>query len=209
MNKTTQAIKIKNVKFICSCPKIGLLPKTDLDEIFFSGRSNVGKSSLLNSLINRRRMAFVSKTPGRTREINYFEVEYLHDQETLTTFFVDLPGFGYARVGKKMQRQWGPLVEDYLVNRQQLKVGVHLIDSRRKPERYEIDYIHWLFERPFKTVLVATKIDKISLNRRHLQIKTLAQTLKCEMEEIIPFSTLKKIGREQLLLKIFSNYDKI
>lgn len=146
-------MKIQTVSFLQSAKCLKDCPKSDLPEFAFIGRSNVGKSSLINCLTNQRGLARVSKTPGRTREINFFS---LNGQWTL----VDLPGFGFAKVSRKEQEQFNEFVSDYLLNRPNLRGVLLLLDSRHPPQNIDLEFVAWLVESNLPFVLVFTKIDK-------------------------------------------------
>ena len=146
-------MKIQTISFLQSATSLKDCPKSDLPEFAFIGRSNVGKSSLINCLTNQRGLARVSKTPGRTREINFFS---LNGQWTL----VDLPGFGFAKVSRKEQEQFNEFVSDYLLNRPNLRGVLLLLDSRHPPQNIDLEFVAWLVESQLPFVLVFTKIDK-------------------------------------------------
>lgn len=124
-------IRAINAKFILSAPNISLAPPISGSEVAFLGRSNVGKSSLINALVNQNGLAKSSSTPGKTRLINFFEVEYMNEEERINLIFVDLPGFGYAKVAKSMHEEWRKNLDEYLKYRSNIKLFVHLIDSRQ------------------------------------------------------------------------------
>ncbi len=146
-------MKIQTISFLQSATSLKDCPKSDLPEFAFIGRSNVGKSSLINCLTNQRGLARVSKSPGRTREINFFS---LNDQWTL----VDLPGYGFAKVSRKRQENFNEFVSDYLLNRPNLRGVLLLLDSRHPPQNIDLEFVAWLVESQLPFVLVFTKIDK-------------------------------------------------
>lgn len=146
-------MKIQTISFLQSATSLKDCPKSDLPEFAFIGRSNVGKSSLINCLTNKRGLARVSKSPGRTREINFFS---LNDQWTL----VDLPGYGFAKVSRKRQENFNEFVSDYLLNRPNLRGVLLLLDSRHPPQNIDLEFVAWLVESQLPFVLVFTKIDK-------------------------------------------------
>lgn len=187
---------IKSTEFIKSVVSIDQCPKDNRYEIAFVGKSNVGKSSLINALLNKKKLARVSNTPGRTRVINYFLID---DK----IYFVDLPGYGYAKVSKEEKAKWGVLIEDYLLNRPQIKKVVLLIDSRHKPTNDDVMMYEWIKHYNHGVLIVCTKSDKISKNEMVNNEKIIRQTLGLkEDEDLIFFSSTKKLGREQLLTKI-------
>lgn len=158
-------------------------------EIAFLGRSNVGKSSLINSLLGRRGLARTSSSPGRTQSINFFLINDAF-------YFADLPGYGYAKVSKAMRADWGKMAEDYLRDREQLVLCVHLVDSRHEPTALDKQLNEWLVvnERPF--VVAATKTDKLSANELSKSLKTIRKTF--DGAEIVAFSAESGRGRDDL-----------
>lgn len=160
-----------------------------LPEVAFIGRSNVGKSSLINMLVNQRQMARVSNTPGRTQAIHFFSVS---DRFCL----VDLPGFGYAKAPKVIRKAWRPLVMSYLENRPGLKMALLLLDIRREVRDEEIQLLSWLQECQIPVMLVATKIDKIARTRRIGRLQQLASQMGMASGDIVGISALKREGRE-------------
>lgn len=158
-------------------------------EIAFLGRSNVGKSSLLNSLLQRKGLARTSNTPGRTQSINYF---LINDE----FYFVDLPGYGYAKVSKSMRSDWGVMAEEYLSQREQLVLCVQLIDSRHEPTRLDLQLNEWLNFNGKRHIAVATKSDKLSRNQLPKQLKAVRMALK--FSEVIAYSAETGKGRDDV-----------
>jgi GTP-binding protein len=169
----------------------GWRPDTQLPEVAFSGRSNVGKSSLINALVHRRKLARVSNTPGRTREINFFSV---NDQFVLA----DLPGYGYARVSKEKRATWRPLIEGYLMRSPHLRGVVQLLDARRTPSDDDLHMLEFLSRVGTPTLVVATKIDKLLKAERTSRVEALAREAGLELEQVIPFSAKTNEGRDEL-----------
>jgi GTP-binding protein len=169
----------------------GWRPPPLLPEIAFAGRSNVGKSSLINRLLNRKKAARVSKTPGRTREINFFEI---NGQFVLA----DLPGYGYAKVSKEARAAWRPLIEGYLQGSPTLKGVVQLLDARRVPTDDDLQMLDFLAHVGTPTIIVATKIDKLKNAERTGRIEALAREAGIEMDQLIPFSAVTGDGRDEL-----------
>ena len=175
----------------------GWRPPPGLPEIAFAGRSNVGKSSLLNKLVRRKAFARVSRTPGRTREINFFQV---NDQLVLA----DLPGYGYARVAHEQRDTWRPLIEGYLTGSEQLHGVVQLLDARRDPSNEDRIMLDFLSDLGVPTVIVVTKIDKLAHRVVKQQMTDLARTLQIDEEQMIPFSAVTGAGRDELAEAIVS-----
>jgi GTP-binding protein len=175
----------------------GWKPTSELPEIAFSGRSNVGKSSLLNKLVRRKALARVSATPGKTREINFFRVnDAFH--------LVDLPGYGYARVSKAAREAWRPLIEEYLQTSEQLRGVVQLIDARHPPSTDDLRMMDFLASVGVPTIIVATKVDKLSRAERGPTLAALAARLGIEDEQLIPFSARTGEGRDELAQAVVS-----
>ena len=168
-------------------------PPENLKEIAFAGRSNVGKSSLLNLITNRKKLARVSGSPGKTRTINFY---IINDEFRV----VDLPGYGYAKVSKSMSEGWGEMMETYLGNRPNLVKVIQLVDIRHAPSKQDVEMYNYLRHYGLDGIVVATKADKISRNQLPKHIKEIRQTLKLSSDDkVIPVSALKKTGYEELL----------
>ena len=168
-------------------------PRDQRPEIAFCGRSNVGKSSLLNTLTNVRGLARTSSTPGRTQTINFFVINE-------SMYFVDLPGYGYGKVSKTVRESWGPMIEDYLRNREQLNLAVMIVDSRMAPTDSDVIMKQWLDRCRIPTTVVLTKTDKISNNQLHQALRQGTQTL--DTKEIIAFSAVSGAGKDAILARI-------
>ena len=175
----------------------GWRPESVLPEVAFAGRSNVGKSSLLNRLVHRKKFARVSNTPGRTREINFFKVNDAF-------VFVDLPGYGYARVSKERRAEWRPLIESYLRRSPQLRGIVQLLDVRHEPTNDDRLMLDFLSEIGVPTIVVLTKIDKLTPTERRKQLAELPLRLGVDAEQVIPFSASTGEGRDELAAAIES-----
>lgn len=175
----------------------GWRPESTLPEIAFAGRSNVGKSSLLNRLVGRKKMARVSKTPGRTREINFFRV---NDHFVLA----DLPGYGYAKVSKTQKAEWRPLLETYIAKTPQLAGVVQLLDMRRAPSEDDALMLDLLAELGMPTIVVLTKSDKLSRKAVIERADSIARSLLLDPEQTIPFSAVTGEGRDELAAAILS-----
>lgn len=189
---------IKQAEFIISAAWKKQFPTDGKDEIAFVGRSNVGKSSLINSLTNRRKLVKVSNTPGKTRLINFFMING-------SFYFVDLPGYGYAKVSKKELEKWSQTIQNYLTDRQQLKKVILLVDSRHKPTKDDVAMYEWIKYYNYKCIIIATKSDKIKKSEKAKNKKLIKETLNFNNEdEFYFFSSLTKEGREDLIDKICS-----
>ena len=186
---------IKNVEFIKSAVKPSHYPEYDFPEIAFAGRSNVGKSSLINTLIQRKDMVKTSSKPGCTQLINFFLIN-----DTLS--FVDLPGYGYAKVSKKIRAQWQPMVEQYLSERKNLYGLILLIDIRRDPKQEEFDLINWLETHKMPFLVILTKSDKLSKTKQNKRLLSICSKLQREENGVILFSTKTKKGRDTILEEI-------
>ena len=169
----------------------GWRPETTLPEVAFAGRSNVGKSSLLNQLVRRKAFARVSRTPGRTREINFFEVNGRF-------VLADLPGYGYARISKERRAEWRPLIEGYLRRSPSLRGVVLLIDVRRDPTEDDLQMLDFLSEIGTPTIIALTKIDKLSSHAGAVRVRELTAALGLDEDQVIPFSAHTGRGRDEL-----------
>jgi GTP-binding protein len=186
------ALVIRNVEFLGGMAETtGWRPDSSLPEIAFAGRSNVGKSSLLNSLIRRKSFARVSRTPGRTREINFFRI---NNQYVL----VDLPGYGYARISKVKKAEWRPLIESYLRRTTQLRGIVLLLDIRREPSDDDRAMLDFLAEVEVPTIVALTKMDKLGKIAAQVHVAGISRTLALQPDQVIPFSAVTGEGRIEL-----------
>ena len=193
---------IKQSEFVISAVKREQYPIDGRVEIAFVGRSNVGKSSIINALTNRKKLAKVSQTPGKTRLINFFIINN-------DFHLVDLPGYGYAKVSKKEQQSWGKTIETYLYDRKELKRVVLLVDSRHKPTGDDIMMYDWIKHYGYDAVVVATKSDKLSNNELVKSKKIIRDTLKIAPEEqLYFFSSLNKRGKDELIDNLFLDIAK-
>lgn len=168
-------------------------PQTGYPEVAFAGKSNVGKSSMINTLLNRRSLARISSVPGKTRTINFYNVND-------SLYFVDLPGYGYARVSKEEKMKWGEIIEEYLFKRSELKLIVLLVDSRHEPTNDDKLMLDWIRSTGHKLVVAATKSDKLSKNQLIKNISMIKKSLMLTGDDIlIPFSSSTKEGKDELL----------
>ena len=186
---------VKSSSFVTSAVTKDHYPETDLPEIAFAGRSNVGKSSLINLLTNRKKLAKISGKPGKTRLLNFFLInENCH--------FVDLPGYGYATAGKKMREQLKNIIESYILYREQLTCVFLLIDSRHEPQKIDLDFMEWMGENGVPFSIVFTKLDKMSAVRSRENLKLYQEKLHETWEELPPIfatSSEKRTGRDEVL----------
>ncbi|MGD8521502.1 MAG: ribosome biogenesis GTP-binding protein YihA/YsxC [Desulfobacterales bacterium] len=194
-------MKIKSAEFIISASKPSQYPPTNLPEIAFAGRSNVGKSSLINTLVNRKHLVKTSSTPGRTQLINFFNINEV-------MVFVDLPGYGYARVPQAVRKKWGPMIENFLSKRKTLKGVVVILDVRRTPRTEDLDLIRWLDYYNIASILVITKADKLSKNKQLKQQATILQALAVDRQDVILFSAKTRLGRDAVWEAILALIDR-
>ena len=185
-----------DVEFLISAFRPGQYPPPDRPEVAFAGRSNVGKSSLINVMINRKNLARTSSTPGRTQAINYFRIGQ-------SLYFVDLPGYGFARVPIKVKKSWQKMVETYLSERSNLKAVVVILDIRREPTTADLDLINWLEHYRITCIPVLTKADKLSRQKAGRQAGLIGRQIK-ELCTVAPtvFSSKTRQGRDQIWDKI-------
>ena len=184
-------MKITSAEFVTSATKPSQYPPEGSPEIAFAGRSNVGKSSLINVLVNRKRLVKTSSTPGRTQLVNFFDIN-----DSIN--FVDLPGYGYAKVPASVRKKWGPMIETYLAGRNTLKGVVVILDIRRTPREEEQNLIDWLSHYSIASILVLTKTDKLSKTKLAKQLAVVARTLALDAGDLILFSAKSRKGREEV-----------
>jgi len=186
------------IEFLRGAASLRQLPVGGLPEIALAGRSNVGKSSLLNKLANRKNLARTSRTPGKTRELNLYVVER-------KLILVDLPGYGFAKVSKSVKAQWGKLIEAYLHEREELAGVVHLVDSRHPPTADDVRMHEWIKHFGVRSLIAATKADKISKDRRRTSVRTIEEVLEPDSETpIVLFSAQTGDGSKEILQWIWA-----
>lgn len=184
---------IKSAELETVCGITSTLPETEMPEIAFAGKSNVGKSSLINGLLNRKSLARTSSQPGKTQTINYYNIN--HD-----LYFVDLPGYGYAQVSVEIRAKWGKMVERYLHTSKQLRLVFLLIDIRHEPSENDCIMYDWIVKNGYEPVIIATKLDKIKRSQIQKNLKIIRQKIQpIEGTIIIPFSAQTKQGKEEIL----------
>ncbi len=187
-------MKIKGSELIITAGRQDQYPNTLCKEVAFAGKSNVGKSSMINALLNRKNLARTSGAPGKTRTVNFYSV---NDEEMV---IVDLPGYGFARVSKKEKEKWKKMIEVYLHNREQLREVILLIDIRHEPGENDVIMYDWIKEFGFTGLIIATKADKIPKGKIQKHINTIKKKLNIEEEGlIIPFSAENKMNRDLIL----------
>ena len=188
-------MKINKVEFVTSAVRRSQYPDNNLTEFLLVGRSNVGKSSFINTIINRKNLARTSSIPGKTQTLNFY---LINDK----FYFVDVPGYGFARVSQKLKNKFGLMIEDYLKERQTLKMVFMLIDFRHQPTEDDILMYNYLKYYNIPVTIIATKSDKVSKNNYERNKKAIKDTLKLEDEKIILFSATTKLGTEEVYNKI-------
>ncbi len=183
---------IKNVNLETVCGVTSKLPENTLPEFAFAGKSNVGKSSLINGLMNRKSLARTSSSPGKTQTINYYNINN-------EMYFVDLPGYGYATANEKVKATWGKMIEDYLHQSKQIRAVFLLVDIRHAPSENDRIMYDWILDRGYQPIIIATKLDKIKRSQVAKQLKLICDTLDVVDDTIvIPYSSLNKQGREEI-----------
>ena len=185
-------MKINNPQFVRSAAKYEDYPYHMLPEIALAGRSNVGKSSLINNLVNHKKLAHTSSKPGKTQTINFYQIDNKF-------YFVDLPGYGFARVPQEVKDEWGAMIENYLFNRRNLESVILLIDARHKPTDDDQMMYNWLLEMGVSTLVVATKVDKVKRSKRQKQEKLIKETLNLtDFTEFAFFSAKTGEGKKEV-----------
>lgn len=188
-------MKVTAAEFVTSAVKREQWPKPALPAVAFAGRSNVGKSSLINKLVHRKQLVRVSGTPGRTQMLNFFRInDAFH--------FVDLPGYGYAKAPAELRKQWGPMIRDYLEHGPGLRAVVQLLDARHEPTRDDEALLDWLIEAELPTILVLTKADKLSANQAARQKKAIREALGLPADAFTLFSAETGLGLAELWSRI-------
>ena len=194
-------MNLHNVEFLISAANPKDFPSNRLPEIAFAGKSNVGKSSVINRILQRKNFARVGEKPGKTIHVNYFIIDK-------TCYFVDLPGYGYAKVSQKEKERWGKLMEDYFAA-QRIDLGILIVDSRHPPTNNDITMANWFLDSGCPFVVVANKLDKLKKSEIEPNLQTIRSDLDLPEEcPIIPFSAEKGTGREELLKIILSTAEK-
>lgn len=183
---------IKNVSLDIVCGVTSTLPETNVPQVAFAGKSNVGKSSLINALMNRKALARTSASPGKTQTINFYNVND-------AMYLVDLPGYGYAKVSQSVKEQWGKLIERYLKRSRQLKAVFLLVDIRHDPSANDKMMYDWIVHNGYQPIIIATKVDKLKRSQVQKHVKALKDGLNLlPGTRVIPFSAETKQGREEI-----------
>ena len=185
------------------CGITSILPDNQVPEIAFAGKSNVGKSSLINALMNRKSLARTSSSPGKTQTINFYNINH-------EMYLVDLPGYGYAKVSQSVKEQWGKLIEKYLHHSKQLKAVFLLVDIRHRPSENDKMMYDWIVYNGYDPIIIATKADKLKRSQIQKYLKEVREGLKLPSEtKVIPFSAMSKQGREEIweLIEDFLHHD--
>lgn len=185
-------MKVTSVNLETVCGITSKLPENDKLEVAFAGRSNVGKSSMINALMNRKSYARTSQQPGKTQTINFYNINEL-------LYFVDLPGYGYAKVSQDTVKKWGKMIDGYLHQSKVLRLVFLLVDIRHKPNQNDIQMYEWCVNYGFNPIIIATKSDKIKRSQLQKQIKQIKDALQVvDGTPVIPFSALNKSGRDEI-----------
>jgi GTP-binding protein len=186
-------MKIKSAELETVIGITSKLPDNSLPEIAFAGKSNVGKSSLINALLNRKSLARTSQNPGKTQTINFYNINK-------NFYLVDLPGYGYAKVSAEIREKWGKMIERYLETSKQLKRVFLLIDIRHEPSGNDVMMYDWVLSKGFEPIIICTKADKISRGAIQKNLKIIREKLKCRTGTVmIPFSATEKTGKDEIL----------
>lgn len=195
------AINLQKAEFILSAVAPKFFLRDGLPQVAFSGRSNVGKSSVINRLLNRKNFARVGAAPGKTTQINYFKIDNAF-------YLVDLPGYGYAKVSKAERDRWGKLMESYFADPELMTLGVMIVDSRHKPTADDCTMAQWYREAGCPFVVVANKLDKLKKSQVEPNLQVIRETLELgEGDVVIPFSAEKGTGRQELVIAILASVE--
>ena len=201
-------IIVARAAYIASAVNKTQYPDNLLPEVAFLGRSNVGKSSLINSIANMKSLARVSSEPGKTRTINFYELNVKREEDRKSFCVVDLPGYGYAKVGRDSRKTWAKFTEEYLLTSQKLMFLCLLIDMRHDPTVLDIDMFNFLTSHNISVLTVATKADKLGRNVVKKQLNRISQILNVTEDSVLPFSSVKREGRKELLEVVWENLNE-
>lgn len=201
MSENKERVIITQGKYLASAVKKEQYPEERRKEIVFIGRSNVGKSSLINSLTRVRNLARVSSQPGKTQTINFYDIGAKIEgvEERQDFYLVDLPGYGYAKTGAERRKIWSKFINEYLLNSEDLQFVCQLIDVRHEPMKSDVEMFNWLVENNIPVLIIATKCDKIGKNAVNSSISRIKKALGVPELDVLPYSSLKNEGRAELL----------
>lgn len=191
-------IKVLSAEFITTATKPDEYPRHNVPEVAFVGRSNVGKSSMINTLAHRRKLVRVSNTPGRTKTLNFFDVALEHRAKKRTMRLCDLPGYGFAKVSKSERLVWDKMIDAYLTNRHTLKVVVTIVDGEIGPTPDDLEMMDFLQDKPPRILVVATKMDRLSKAARKPQLAKIQKTLELPDNSLLGFSAVEPIGHDEV-----------
>jgi GTP-binding protein len=201
-------IRVLDAQFVTTAVELKNLPIGHAAEVAFVGRSNVGKSSMINALTGRKKLVRVSNTPGRTRTLNFFDVDLERDGQRHRVRMADLPGYGFAKASKADKAQWEKMITTYLKNRHHLEVVVSIIDAEVGPTPEDLNTLDYLQEHNRRILVVATKIDRLTKARRKPRLQQLAEQLGLPREAVLPFSAVEKIGVEEVWGALLDTFGK-
>jgi GTP-binding protein len=201
-------IKILDSRFVTTAVELKGLPTDHGAEVAFVGRSNVGKSSMINALTNRRKLVRVSNTPGRTRTLNFFDVDLDRDGVRHTVRLADLPGYGFAKASKTDKAQWQEMITTYLKNRHRLEVVVSIVDAEVGPTPDDLQTLDYLQEHNRRILVVATKVDRLNKAQRKPRLHAIAQQLDLPREAVVAFSSTEKLGVEDVWGTLLDTFGK-
>ena len=194
-----EEINITSGQYIASAVRMDQYPEGELHEVAFMGRSNVGKSSLINSLCRRNALARTSGSPGKTQTLNFYRLMAKMSEDRREFFLVDLPGYGYARAGKSNRQQWAKFIEEYLLKSPRLQLACQLIDIRHDPMDSDISTYQWLIENDVPVQVIATKADKLTRMNVNKNVNAIRKGLGMKSDDIIAYSSESNLGRSELL----------
>lgn len=192
-------LNLHKAEFVRSAVKTADFPNDPLPQIVFAGKSNVGKSSTINRLLNRKNFARVGNEPGKTIHINFFRIDEM-------VYFVDLPGYGYAKVSKKERDRWGRLMDEYFATEDAMTLGFQIVDIRHKPTADDVTMANWFLQTGMPFAIIANKLDKIKKSQLEGNVRAIRETLRLPEEvPVIPFSAEKGTGRDEVLALVFDH----
>lgn len=205
----TEEIIVTNAKYIASAVNSSQYPENDTPQIAFLGRSNVGKSSLINSLVRIKGLARVSSQPGKTQTINFYEVNVKKEDNRESFYLVDLPGYGYAKTSKESRKTWAKFIEEYLLSSKNLIFLCLLIDLRHEPMKNDVETFNFLIKNNVPVLVVGTKADKISKSAVKKQAETIRRILGINELSVLPYSSVKHTGRAELLEVVYDSLQEV